>query len=662
MRRARTVAVMVALAMSAMPAARAASTARAAAPDALPPLSGTYAPDRILVRFAPGGDAARRVTTLRVAGARAERPLGRSGYWLARLSPETTVAKALADLGRARAVVAHAEPDYTGRVAIDFDDPCVTGCDIGTFTGRQWDIDAVNARAGWNIVPGRTYTSVEKQAINPVKVAVLDTKIDPGFSAADDWANAGAPPNDPWDAANGGQIDAADAHDVITTGLEGPHLYHGTFVAGILGAAANNSAGIAGFGYAAQIMPITVVDGGGTVTADALVEGIDWAYARGARVINLSLGITGASEAVQHEISAVTAGRDGRGTGGALVVAAAGNNGNDAEFYPAQMSQVMSVAATDEADRPGLCSNFNKKVSVAAPGAGIVSLDIRTTSGTGVVGCGTSTATPHVSALAALLFMQDPTRTPAQVRSIIETTADDDRFATGRDDHFGNGRINFERALWIGRARMTAAVLPAQVDRVVTTFPRPLGGVSHATALGFAQAPKVITAAEWRLDTGATGPLFAKDGAFNATSEQLTADIDVPLDIAQGAHRMFARAADSDGWGPWSAGVLLVDRTPPQVTDVAADNFGTPLTPVNVRFKASDDLGSQATYWISVVSQLDKTGTPVYTSSPVTVALPASVTTQWRPGATNVGPYNIVLAVADEGGNVTRATIGTLAL
>src|SRR5687768_6748745 len=158
----------------------------------------------------------------------------------------------------------------------------------------------------------------------------------------------------------------------------------------------------------------------------------------------------------------------------------------------------MAVSGVDEADRRAPCSNFGGHVSVAAPGTGILSADPRTVSKYSVAGCGTSTAAPHVSALAALLFAQNPSRTPGQVRAIIERSADDDRFHAGRDPYFGEGRINFERALRDGTGPV--------VDRVIATTPRAMGGPSSFDASAKAVGDRPIREAEWFIDAlGAPG-------------------------------------------------------------------------------------------------------------------------------------------------------------
>lgn len=610
-------------------------------------------PGQVIVRFAPGATAGARNRALAVVGGSVLRTIEETGSHLVRtpLAPRAA-ARRLGALG----AIASAEPNIVGTAQIlEPLDPCYTGCALG----RQWNVDAVNARAGWSVFPGTFYSQAAKAALAPVKVAVLDTQIKVDRQ---DWTNANAASsNAPWDARNGGQIDVVDAKDVLTSGHAGIAAYHGTFVAGIIGASSNNSRDIAGLGYHAQIMPVAVVDGSGRVNAFDLSAGIIHAANRGARVLNLSLGMNEPSSDVQAALDYAV----GRG---ALPIAAAGNNANQGPFYPAQHRGVMAVAAMDEADRRGECSNFGSWISVAAPGVGIVSLDYDKPSGLGKTPCGTSTAAPHVSALAALLFAQSPSRTPDQVREIIETTADDDRFTPGRDDFFGAGRVNFERAL--------SAITPNRpsVHGVRTTFPAPSGGQVIASATGIASAPKTIIEAEWFLDTvGAPGAgiaagqiMTAVDGVFDQSFEALTATLAIDGSFASGVHRFYVRARDADGWGPTSVGVLIMDRTAPTITvDKMKQIVSVPALgmPARFSFEVTDTFAALATYRFHVTRNVAGVNQQVY-QSPLSqpIEIPRVIAAAWQPTVLDAGRYTITIEVWDEALNLARDTVEALVL
>ncbi len=143
---------------------------------------------------------------------------------------------------------------------------------------------------------------------------------------------------------------------------------------------------------------------------------ITYLAGKGAKVISMSLG-GGASTTLQ------TAVRNAWNSGnGALIIAAAGNDGNATLNYPAAYAEVVSVAATDSDDRRASFSNANADVEIAAAGVDVLS----TKRGGGYVAfSGTSMATPHVAGVAALIFGDNPGWTAAQVRSKLDTSVDD---------------------------------------------------------------------------------------------------------------------------------------------------------------------------------------------------------------------------------------------
>jgi len=159
-------------------------------------------------------------------------------------------------------------------------------------------------------------------------------------------------------------------------------------------------------------------------------------------VINMSLGGTDGSEAVRAAITYA------RGKGVA-VVAAAGNNraGGSPVSYPAADAGVIAVAATDSSDAVASYSNAGGYVDVAAPGSAILSTYPTALAAAGYATMsGTSMASPHVAAVAALLLAARPGLTPDQVESALEDSAID-LGPTGRDDDFGYGRIDAAAAL-----------------------------------------------------------------------------------------------------------------------------------------------------------------------------------------------------------------------
>jgi subtilisin family serine protease len=220
---------------------------------------------------------------------------------------------------------------------------------------------------------------------------------------------------------------------------------HGTHVAGIIGAQMNNGVGVAGL-CAAKLLALKVLPSRVDWDAAAYYRGLAYCVGR-ARVLNLSLGAEtfdpGERDVIFDLLDA-----------GIVVVAAMGNEferGNPVE-YPAALKGVCAVGATDHADRRGDFSNTGKHVALSAPGVAIVSTTPTYSYAHGKSDYdtwdGTSMATPHVSAAAALVIAQDPELTPAQVIKRLQQTADKVPGMTKRPNtSVGWGRLNIEAAL-----------------------------------------------------------------------------------------------------------------------------------------------------------------------------------------------------------------------
>ena len=261
----------------------------------------------------------------------------------------------------------------------------------------QWSLATTNALAGWNVYPGSYAAPGSPQA----PIAIVDSGVD---STHPDLA---------------GRVDTADGANCVTgtcvssTALD--DYGHGTHVAGIAAASANNLTGIAGVAYDAPVIPVKVLDSTGNGNAAGVAAGIMWAADHGARVINLSLGSTSYSQAVCDAVTYATAKGD-------LVVAAAGNNGSSTPFYPAACPGAIGVGATDSTDAvPYWSDSGSANVFVSAPGVSILSTYM---GGGYATESGTSMAAPFVSGLAELLLAQNASRTPGDVERILASTSD----------------------------------------------------------------------------------------------------------------------------------------------------------------------------------------------------------------------------------------------
>lgn len=270
-------------------------------------------------------------------------------------------------------------------------------------------LNAVTAPAAWDVHKGSP----------GVLIAVVDTGVDVNHPDLIGRV-AGT-----YDAATGG-TDVTDA------------VGHGTFVAGVAAATANNGIGIAGASMGASVLAVKVADVNGQIPSDNVVAGILWAADNGAKVINLSLGGNTAS-VTERDAVAYAVGK------GVLVVASAGNDANSTLNYPAAYPQVVAVGATDAAGHRATFSNFGGWVTVAAPGVGITGT--APTAGSEYFkpgydkGDGTSFSSPIVAAEAALLWSLRPS-----------VSATDVRLAIVRSSHgyanlgLGTGQVDFRAA------------------------------------------------------------------------------------------------------------------------------------------------------------------------------------------------------------------------
>ena len=336
----------------------------------------------------------------------------------------------------------------------------------------QWDMRKIQAERAWDITTGSS----------DVVVAVLDTGVD---ASHPDLAGKLLPG---YDLLNDDEDPSDDSG-------------HGTHNAGVIGAASNNSVGVAGISWGTKILPLKVLNSSGVGPDSVISQGIIYAADHGARIINMSFGSSTTSRVL---VSAVRYAANK----GVLMVAAAGNTAkvDNAIIYPAAYPEVVAVSATDESDEVPDFSQHHPYVEISAPGVHIVSTFWRGAGyGNYVSSSGTSDAAPHVSGLAALLWSVNPQLSSDQVRTILQQTADD-LGAPGRDDYYGAGRINAYEAVAAAKpaAAPTATVPPAQPTQIPAAGPTQVPATGPTPVSTPAALPRTV----WYFAEGSTAPPF----------------------------------------------------------------------------------------------------------------------------------------------------------
>ena len=366
------------------------SSAAGLSPTNNPP--GTAISSTILVRFrvpalAPGTLSLTQRQLLDRAGATGiAEPLGEPGFFCVTVRDGANAA-GIATLLQHDPSVFFAEPDRTVRLQ----EPVARYQNAVTAalnTSTSWALTAIRAPDAWRLGTGKG-----------VVVAVLDT----GVSASHpDLAGRVLPG---WNFVQNNS-DASDDDG------------HGTFVAGLI-AASSSQLGPIGVAPDASILPVKILDSSGVGSTASFVAGIIYAVNSGARIINISA--SGASDSVALNDALAYAEAHG-----VLVVASSGNDANEQAPYPAAVTTVLAVSATDHNNNLTSFSSFGPYVDLAAPGVDVFSTWWSVTGGNGyLTASGSSASAPLVSGVAAIVAGLRPDATAATLREIITESAQD---------------------------------------------------------------------------------------------------------------------------------------------------------------------------------------------------------------------------------------------
>ena len=265
----------------------------------------------------------------------------------------------------------------------------------------QWGLKSIGVPSAWDVTLG------DRNVI----VAVVDTGVwwtQPDIQA-NMWTNS-VDGTHGWDFVNGD----SNPMDIDPSGT-----YHGTGVAGVIGAITDNGQGIAGTAQV-SVMAVRALGSNGEGTSTDTAQAIIWAADHGAKVINLSLG----TNETPIEPTDIHLAIDHAWSKGALIVAAAGNAGVGRLDYPARLPEVVSVAAIDESGQRASFSNYGTGLDLSAPGTRIDTLNGGNNQLNNVHSLqGTSFSTPFVSGIAGLLLSAEPGLTNVQLWNILNMTA-----------------------------------------------------------------------------------------------------------------------------------------------------------------------------------------------------------------------------------------------
>ncbi len=355
--------------------------------------------------------------------------------------PEDMNVKECIEFLKKQSNIKDAEPDYIYHADLlpnDTDFDRLYGLHNIGQTGGVSDAD-IDASDAWDI----------NSDCSKVVVAVIDTGVDynhPDLST-NMWRNPGEIPGNLKDDDGNGYID--DIYGIDTVNKDSDPMddrNHGTHVAGIIGAVGNNSTGVTGVCWNAQIMALKFLDRNGFGNGSDAIECINYMIDM-KKTHNINVKVCNNSWSSSNYSSALRSAIFFAKEADILFVASAGNNGKDNDVlpvYPANydVKNVVSVASTDHNDNLASDSNYGATtVDIAAPGVNIYST---TRDNTYNFLSGTSMAAPHVSGTAALLWSKDEKLTFNIIRNKILLLVDPLPALTGKV--YTHGRLNLGKS------------------------------------------------------------------------------------------------------------------------------------------------------------------------------------------------------------------------
>jgi thermitase len=448
-------------------------------------------PGQLLVKFKSGVSQQTITTVLTKYHASIQRTISgiNTTVILVPKGQEDTILQQLKKEG----VVEYSEPNYIRRIQYVPNDPSFpqqwglanTGQSISmTINGSAKTLkgtpnDDIHAETAWDVSKG-----------DGIKVAVLDTGIDLSHP----------------DLA--GKVVAQKVFVSTATTTIDDKFGHGTHVAGIIAANTNNGQGVAGTCPNCQLLIGKAMDDQGNGQDADMANAITWAADNGAKVINMSEGGNTPSQTEDAAINYAW-------NKGAVIIAAAGNNGSNQLFYPAASPNVISVAATDNVNALASFSDYGSWVNLAAPGLAILStLPTHTYAMQAQEPLktnydylsGTSMAAPIVSGVAALVWTsQYGTSNAAVVQRILNTATKINGTGTKWKDGFIDAAAAVGTLTTTPTPTLIATKAPTQIP---TQQPTPTNAV-HPTLFCLGSCPTEPPTATPRLTSSPLTPTIS---------------------------------------------------------------------------------------------------------------------------------------------------------
>lgn len=330
------------------------------------------------------------------------------------------------------------------------------------YWSKLWGIRKVGADKAWSVGTGKGVT-----------IAVVDTGVDP--------THPDLAPN------------IVRGYDVVAKDNDPRDEYgHGTHVAGIAAAVANNAIGVAGVAPGAKIMPVRVLGSDGSGSGSDVDAGIHWAADHGAQVINLSLG----ADVVIEDASggSMSSACDYAWSKGSICVVATGNQGLFRTDYSGAKAVIVTATAPDDSEASYATGVGLAPWGIAAPGGTGDTSDpasnilstywVKGKNAQYAYLAGTSMATPHVAG--ALAILRGLGLSPQQAVDRLLATARDIG-SSGNDLTFGAGLVDVAAAvkgLRPAHVAATGPVTPASGAPNTTSTGISSGGASRGSAPG----------------------------------------------------------------------------------------------------------------------------------------------------------------------------------